>query len=208
LSVYSFTMNESQLTQLVNEGKSTRDIAEILGKSQGSIRHWLKKFKLKTRFAASAKQKKYSKQELIEAVALSKNYSEVARILGYKVCGGRVNWIKKHILDHQISTDHFESRKERMERMAGISAKTVKEDLYKREELIAINGRLTAGKLRKYLLFNGIGESCACCGLNNWMDKPLRLDVDHINGNPTDNRLINIQFLCPNCHRQKTIPID
>ena len=32
-----------------------------------------------------------------------------------------------------------------------------------------------------------------------------QLDADHINGDPSDNREENIQTLCANCHRVKTI---
>ena len=31
------------------------------------------------------------------------------------------------------------------------------------------------------------------------------LDVDHINGNPSDNRVINLQTLCKCCHAYKTV---
>ena len=34
---------------------------------------------------------------------------------------------------------------------------------------------------------------------------PTQLDVDHINGNHKDNRLENLQTLCANCHRLKTV---
>ena len=35
-----------------------------------------------------------------------------------------------------------------------------------------------------------------------WLDKPLSLQLDHINGNCSDHRLENLRWLCPNCHVQ------
>lgn len=44
---------------------------------------------------------------------------------------------------------------------------------------------------------------CKECGQNDlWNDKKLVLQLDHINGIPTDNRIENLRFLCPNCHSQ------
>jgi hypothetical protein len=40
------------------------------------------------------------------------------------------------------------------------------------------------------------------CGISEWLGKPITLQVDHKNGKSRDNRLINIQLLCPNCHSQ------
>ena len=34
------------------------------------------------------------------------------------------------------------------------------------------------------------------------MGKEIPLQVHHINGNNTDNRVENLQILCPNCHAQ------
>jgi len=41
-------MEKTILTELINEGLSQRQIADKLNKSQSSIKHWLKKYKLST----------------------------------------------------------------------------------------------------------------------------------------------------------------
>lgn len=35
-----------------------------------------------------------------------------------------------------------------------------------------------------------------------WNGEPLRLQVDHIDGDPLNNELTNLRLLCPNCHSQ------
>ena len=50
---------------------------------------------------------------------------------------------------------------------------------------------------------NIIPYECSDCGnTGEHNGKKLSLHLDHINGKSNDNRLINLRFLCPNCHSQ------
>ena len=41
-----------------------------------------------------------------------------------------------------------------------------------------------------------------CNNVGEWNGEKLSLHIDHINGINNDNRLLNLRFLCPNCHSQ------
>lgn len=43
---------------------------------------------------------------------------------------------------------------------------------------------------------------CGICGISEWQDEPITLQLDHIDGVHRNNRLSNLRLLCPNCHSQ------
>lgn len=55
-------------------------------------------------------------------------------------------------------------------------------------------------RLRKFLLRKA--PFCRCCGLSEWLGKPLALQIHHIDFNSENNVLGNVELLCPNCHSQ------
>lgn len=73
------------------------------------------------------------------------------------------------------------------------------------KDVLIDSGHYTSSSdLRKRLIKEGIlNNVCSVCGqLPVWNNKPLTLQLDHINGINTDNRLENLRILCPHCHSQ------
>ena len=66
---------------------------------------------------------------------------------------------------------------------------------YLKKEIVVIP------KLRKKLIEDGIKRNeCEMCGLNEWMNQRIPLELHHIDGDRYNNELENLQILCPNCH--------
>jgi len=65
-----------------------------------------------------------------------------------------------------------------------------------------LKGEAGISPIKKYLIEQN-GFKCFICNQGNtWNDKPLTLQLDHIDGNSDNNKLDNLRLLCPNCHSQ------
>jgi 5-methylcytosine-specific restriction endonuclease McrA len=76
-----------------------------------------------------------------------------------------------------------------------------------RPHAMPVEQLLTGSRQRAHLKMRLVGagllvERCAVCAIANWCGRPLSLELHHVNGDGRDNRLENLQLLCPNCHSQ------
>jgi DNA-binding CsgD family transcriptional regulator/predicted DNA-binding protein YlxM (UPF0122 family) len=71
------------------------------------------------------------------------------------------------------------------------------------EELLVAGTYRNRCNLKLRLLKEGLKESrCEECGLTEWRGRSLSFALHHVNGDRHDNRLFNLELLCPNCHSQ------
>lgn len=69
----------------------------------------------------------------------------------------------------------------------------------KDREILADPNAANPRALRK-LLIKFRGHRCESCNLTHWLDQPIPLEQDHINGDSSDNSPENLRLICPNCH--------
>ena len=67
------------------------------------------------------------------------------------------------------------------------------------------NGKfINTSRLRQILIEQEVKEKkCESCGLEEWMGKPIPLELHHIDENRFNNKLENLKILCSNCHMQE-----
>ena len=77
---------------------------------------------------------------------------------------------------------------------------------YKLEQVLKKNSPVTQKVLRGYIeRHNILPYQCEICGCNgNWQNGKIQLELDHKDGDNTNNEITNLHYLCPNCHALTT----
>ena len=139
---------------------------------------------------------RYTIEDLENAVKRSKSWKEVCESLGLKGGGGSQSNLKKLSENNKIDYSHFN-------KLGWNFYGNSKNEIPINEALVK-NSQCYQGSVKaKVLKYKLIDYVCDDCGLEGiWNGKDITLHLDHINGTPSDNRIENLRFLCPNCHSQ------
>lgn len=134
-----------------------------------------------------------SDHELRAAVEGATTKAEILRRLGHQVLDGLYPQLDRRLREAGIETTQLLGMG--WSRGQPRPARTPLSDLLVRGSSTGSDG------LRRRLLREGVFEHrCACCGLTEWQGEPIPLELDHIDGDRSNNLLENLRLLCPNCH--------
>ncbi len=146
----------------------------------------------------------FSVEELKQVIKKSDSVKQLFESISMKDVGGNRQTLYRIISEYELDIE-FEALKERAKSLR--IEKLNKESLFKEipfEEVFIENSSLDRKNVKnKILKYNLIEYKCRKCGnTGEWMGEPLVLHLEHKNGISNDNRLENLEFLCPSCHSQ------
>lgn len=133
---------------------------------------------------------KYTENQIIEACKNSNSMSEAAALLNV-----HFNTFKRWAIKLNVYEPNQGGKGSKKK---GNGSKIKLKDI-----LDGMHPQYQTNKLRIRLIKEGLKKhECECCGITEWMNNPISLELDHIDGNRTNHRLENLRVLCPNCHSQ------
>jgi Zn finger protein HypA/HybF involved in hydrogenase expression len=143
-------------------------------------------------------KRKYTDEQFVFTVKNSYSISQVLEKLGLSPTGSNYKCFKLRAKTLNIDYSHFTGQSYLKGRTHNWNNKIpLIEILVKNSEY------LWNASIKRRLLKEGILEyKCYECGINKWREEKISLQLEHRNGDNTDNRIENLILLCPNCHSQ------
>lgn len=141
-----------------------------------------------------AKPRKYTDEQLIEVVRESRSIRAVLVKVGLTPAGGNYESISRRIQELGLDTSRFL-------RQAILRGQTHSYGTRALEQVL-VNGKLeNTWRLKNRVIREGVKpHRCERCNNTEWLQEPIPLELHHIDGDRTNNKLCNIELLCPNCH--------
>lgn len=142
--------------------------------------------------------KKMTEEKLRKAVAESISIAETLKKLNMSITTGNYRSFHRAVKKYDLNIEHFLGQAHLSGKNNNIKTTIPLENILVENSThpggASLKKRLTRNKLLIYKCYN--------CGISEWDDKPLSLQLDHINGIHNDHRIENLRLLCPNCHSQ------
>ena len=128
------------------------------------------------------KYRNYSDEDIIKYAAEVSSIAGLLSKLDLKCAGGNYSHIKKTLQRLNIDCSHWKGQ------------------AWSKEEQLKDWSQYSKIERLKPHLLKERGHQCENCKNTLWMGNPIPLEVDHIDGNKTNNSYNNLILLCCNCH--------
>lgn len=203
INIHMTEQEKTAVLEIYDSGRETR--ASHIAKELNLTAPQVYKFLVKNGRKMQKGKPLPSKDDFERAVQDSFGMKNTMEKLGYTGnTGGTIRTFRRCVKKYGTNISHFPPIRERLSLATRVGIlKSRKSDsevfTYKEESM-----RKHQTEVRNR--FREIVPDCQCeqCNITNmWNGKILTLQLDHINGNPSDNRLENLRWLCPNCHSQQ-----
>ena len=147
------------------------------------------------------------KEKLQEILTNSKTYGQVLKYFGLKNHGSNPETLKNRIKRDDLNAKHLEGFRFGGGWNKGCIGVTQKKWTLERalsELFIKTEKEHIINQVKKSIKeFNLIPYKCSECNLETiWNNKPITLEIDHIDGDSQNHQLSNLRWICPNCHSQ------
>jgi len=121
-------------------------------------------------------------EQLQEAVQTSTSMRQVLAKLSVAPYGGNYDVLRTRLKKLGVDTSHFLGRAWNRNRQLSPGTPL--------QRYLEGARPIQSYKLKNRLLKHGVlAPVCVGCGLQSWLDQPIPLELDHVNGNNKDNRL-------------------
>ena len=141
--------------------------------------------------------KNYTKEDVSKAIETSLSWRETVFKLGLNGdAGSNSRTIKNIAIENDFDFSHFKGQR--------IHSGCISKDYVPAKNFLKKGTSIRSARLKSKLLKEKILENkCLICGqLPVWNGKPLVLELDHIDGDTTNNELSNLRIVCCHCHSQ------
>jgi Zn finger protein HypA/HybF involved in hydrogenase expression len=136
----------------------------------------------------------YTLEEFKSSVLNSNSIAQALTKLGLSPKGGNYRVFKKFQKLYNVDTSHFTGQ-------GHLKGKTHNFNTIPLNQILVKDYDYSSNSLRKRLIVEGLKEHrCECCGLDEWLGELIPLELDHIDGDHSNNTIENLKILCPNCH--------
>lgn len=131
------------------------------------------------------RKRSWTDEQLETAVAGARNFNETMLALGLAIGNKNRERVRDRARELGLDTSHFRWGR-------GFDRRTF--DPF-------VKGVEFNTTTKRYYM-ELVEYKCVLCGISEWLGNPLILQVDHVDGDRTNNTLENLRLLCPNCHSQ------